>query len=134
MLRDNPFADVKAGKQTNKSRQFFVSRDVAQKVIDACPDAQWKLLFALSRYGGLRCPSEHLMLKWADVDWEKNRILVHSPKTEHNDGGDCRFIPQFPELDGLLTEALQEAPDGGEYVIPAAATARAICGRKCSGL
>jgi integrase len=80
MLAENPFADVKAGSQTNKARMFFVSRGDAQRVLDACPDAQSKLLFALSRYGGLRCPSEHLRLKWADVDWEKNRILVHSQR------------------------------------------------------
>ena len=81
------------------------------------PDAQWKLLFALSRYGGLRCPSEHLRLKWADVDWEKNRILVHSPKTERNDGGDCRFVPLFPELRPYLLEAFEQAEEGTEYVI-----------------
>ena len=46
------------------------SRDEAEKVLKACPDAQWKLLFALSRYGGLRCPSEHLALTWGDIDLE----------------------------------------------------------------
>ena len=117
MLAENPFADVKAGSQTNKARMYFVSREDAQKVLDACPDAQWKLLFALSRYGGLRCPSEHLMLKWADVDWEKNRILVHSPKTEHHDGGDCRFVPLFPELRPYLLEVFEQAEEGTEYVI-----------------
>ena len=117
MLTENPFADVKAGSQTNKARMYFVSRDDAQKVLDACPDVQWKLLFALSRYGGLRCPSEHLRLKWADVDWEKNRILVHSPKTEHHDGGDCRFLPLFPELRPYLLAAFEQADEGIEYVI-----------------
>ena len=117
MQAENPFADVKAGSQTNKARMYFVSRDDAQKVLDACSDAQWKLLFALSRYGGLRCPSEHLKLKWTDVDWEKNRMLVHSPKTEHNDGGDCRFVPLFPELRPYLLEAFDRAEEGTEYVI-----------------
>jgi len=81
LIRENPFADVKAGSQTNKARQFFITSDVAQKVLDACPDTQWRLLFALSRYGGLRCPSEHLALKWSDIDWEHNRIRVPSPNT-----------------------------------------------------
>ena len=117
MLTENPFADVKAGSQTNKARMYFVSREDAQKVLDACPDVQWKLLFALSRYAGLRCPSEHLMLKWADVDWEKNRILVHSPKTEHHDGGDCRFLPLFPELRPYLLEAFEQAEDGAEHIV-----------------
>jgi integrase len=69
----NPFEGMAATVRADKARQFFVTRDAAAKVLDACPDAQWRLLFALSRYGGLRCPSEHLALKWSDVDWEKNR-------------------------------------------------------------
>jgi integrase len=117
MLTENPFADLKAGSQTNKARMYFVGREEAEKVLEACPDVQWKLLFALSRFGGLRCPSEHLMLKWADVDWERNRMLVHSPKTEHNDGGDCRFVPLFPELRPYLLEAFEQAEDGAEHVV-----------------
>jgi integrase len=46
----------------------FVTREEAHAVMDACPDAEWRLLFALSRFGGLRCPSEHIALRWADVD------------------------------------------------------------------
>ena len=48
----------------NRSRDYFVTRDEAKAVLNACPDAEWKLIFALSRYGGLRCPSEHLELRW----------------------------------------------------------------------
>ena len=40
----------------NKGRQRFISREDAQKVLDACPDAEWRLIFSLCRYGGLRCP------------------------------------------------------------------------------
>jgi hypothetical protein len=65
----------------NPERLCFVSREESQKVLDACPDAEWRLLFALSRYGGLRCPSEHLALRWGDVDWERSRFTVRSPKT-----------------------------------------------------
>jgi integrase len=58
----------------NESRQYFVSRDETEKVIDAAPDAEWRLIIALSRYGGLRCPSEHLGLTLDDVDWEHGRV------------------------------------------------------------
>jgi integrase len=80
LIPENPFAEMKdISVHGNEDRQYFLSREDAQKVIDACPDAQWRLLFALSRYGGLRCPSEHLELRWSDVDWEKGRITVRSP-------------------------------------------------------
>jgi integrase len=71
----------------NTTREHFVTREVIQKVLDTCPDAQWRLLAALSRYGGLRCPSEHLAMRLGDVDWEQDRLLVRSPKTEHHPGG-----------------------------------------------
>ena len=45
----------------NADRQYFVSRGEAGKVLEACPDSQRRLLFALCRYGGLRCPSEVLL-------------------------------------------------------------------------
>ncbi len=117
LIPSNPFADVKAGAQENRSRFYFVTSDEAQKVLDACPDAQWRLLFALSRFGGLRCPSEHLALRWGDVDWEHDRITVRSPKTEGHEGKGTRVIPLFPELRPHLEAAFDEAAPGTEYAV-----------------
>ena len=117
LIGENPFADVRAGSMANKARQHFIGREAAQRVIDACPDAEWRLLFALSRYGGLRCPSEHLALAWADVDWDRGRMRVPSSKTEHLEGGDHRFIPLFPELVPYLQDALELAEPGAVHVI-----------------
>jgi len=75
------------------------------------------LLFALSRYGGLRCPSEHLGLKWGDINWEQGRMTVRSPKTEHHIGHDSRLVPLFPELLPYLQEVFEQAEPGTEYVI-----------------
>ena len=44
----NPFAELKAAVQPNASRFYFISREEARKVLEACPDGQWRLLFALS--------------------------------------------------------------------------------------
>ncbi len=117
LIAENPFADVKPPSQVNESRKFFVDRATAYKVLDACPDAEWRLLFALSRFGGLRCPSEHFSLTWADVDWERGRFRVHSPKTEHHEDGGERWVPIFPELRPYLEEAFELAPDGAVFVI-----------------
>lgn len=70
-----------------------------------------------SRYGGLRCPSEHLGLTWGDVDWENNRITIRSPKTEHHAGGSSRAIPLFPELRPFLEAAFDQAEPGTEEII-----------------
>ena len=115
---ENPFADMKdTTVRANRERDFFITREVAYRVLEACPDLEWRLLFALSRFGGLRCPSEHLALKLGHVDWERGRITITSPKTEHHEGKESRIIPLFPELRPLLEQAFDEAPDGAEYFI-----------------
>ncbi|MFN4242309.1 MAG: tyrosine-type recombinase/integrase [Tepidisphaerales bacterium] len=114
---ENPFADVVAGGEVNRSRNVFVPAEAARKVLDECPDAEWRCLFALCRWGGLRCPSEVLALRWADVNWAAGRIRVTSPKTARHPGGEERFVPLFPELRRELLAGLEAAPDGAEYVI-----------------
>jgi hypothetical protein len=86
-------------------------------VLAACPDLEWRLIVALSRYGGLRCPSEHQALTWPDIDWERSRFLVTAPKTEHHDGKGERWVPIFPELRPYLEEAFELAEPGALHVI-----------------
>jgi integrase len=118
LIAENPFADMRGVcVVANRSRDHFVSQSDAKKILDACPDAQWRLIFALSRYAGLRCPSEHLALRWGDVDWEHNRMTVRSPKTEHHDGHESRLVPIFPELLPHLDAAYAEAEEGSEFLI-----------------
>lgn len=117
LIDANPFDEVGGSVRANKARQYFITPAEAQAVLAACPDLEWRLLFALSRYGGLRCPSEHFGLTWADVDWERNRFLVRSPKTEHHVGCESRWVPIFPELKPLLAEAFESAAEGTIFII-----------------
>ncbi len=116
-VTSNPFADLKTNVKANADRRFFVTEEMAVKVLEACPDAEWRLIFSLSRYGGLRCPSEHLSLKWTDVDFDAGRIRVPSPKTEHIEGMASRVIPMFPELRKALMEAFEQAPEGAVFAV-----------------
>lgn len=77
----------------------------------------WRVIVALSRYGGLRCPSEVLSLRWQDIDWDAGRIVVQSPKTEHHVGKASRTIPLFAELRPILAEAFEIAAEGAVYVV-----------------
>lgn len=117
LTSENPFQDLRANVQGNPQRYYFVTPAESQTILDACPDAEWRLIFSLSRYGGLRCPSEIMRLTWQDIDWERQRMLVHSCKTEHHEGGDSRYLPVFPELLPHLQEAFEQAEPGTEYVI-----------------
>ena len=116
MLGDNPLIEVKAGPQTNASRQRFIPREVVARVMDAAPTAPWRLLIALSRFGGLRVPSEASRLTWGDVDWERSRLHITSPKTE-DQGKGSRMVPIFPELMGPLRDAYELAEDGEVFAI-----------------
>jgi integrase len=70
LIPRDPFADLKPSGERNPDRKHFVSREVTEKVIAAAPDAEWQLLIALVRYGGLRNPSETLRLEWSHLDWD----------------------------------------------------------------
>lgn len=85
IIKENPFGEMKAlSVRGNREKFYFITEEQAQAVLEACPDQQWRLIFVLSRYGGLRCPSEHLALRWTDVDWNNNKLTVRSPKTERH--------------------------------------------------
>lgn len=108
---------MKTAVTGNKAREYFLSRQDAEKLLEACPNIEWKLIFALARFGGLRTPSETLLLRWEDINWSENKMLVRSPKTEHHPGGESRLVPIFPELRPLLMQAFEAAEPGTEFVI-----------------
>ncbi len=109
LIDRNPFAKMEGlTVGASEGRDYFVSRDEAHAVLNACPDSEWKLIFALSRYGGLRCPSEHLALRWGDIDMDRKRIVVRSPKTERHEGKGERVMPLFGELRPFLQASLDE--------------------------
>ena len=111
LLARNPFGGLKGGTLRDESRLRFITKQETERLIAACPDAEWRLLVALGRYGGLRTPSETNALRWDGIDWEHDRITVVSPKTG------TRMLPLFPELRPLLADAFDQAPAGAEYVI-----------------
>ncbi len=114
VIAENPFAEVTAGKQNNRSRLFFIDLELAESVLRACPDDEWRLIFALSRYQGLRCPSETLALQWSDVHWGaggQDYLIIRQRKTAE------RRVPIFPETRRFLLAAQEAAPPAEQYVI-----------------
>ena len=99
------------------ARSHFADRDATGRLLAAAPDHHGRMIIALARYGGLRCPSEVLSLRWQDIDWDAGRIVVTSPKTEHHAGKASRTIPLFAELRPILAEAFDLAPEGAVYVV-----------------
>lgn len=116
VIAENPFDDVSV-KATMSDRQRFITPEETVRLLEWCPNQDWRLIVALARYGGLRCPSEVLSLRWQDIDWQRETIRVWSPKTEHHPGKESRTIPLFPELREVLADGRELAADKAVYVI-----------------
>lgn len=115
-IQRNPFEHVRPGKQTNPERLRYITAADVRKLIDAAPDAEWRAIIALARFGGLRCPSEVLSLRWDQVDFQQSRVRVPSPKTAKA-GKPFRIIPLFAELRPYLEDLRQVKDAESEFVI-----------------
>lgn len=113
----NPWRHVRVRAGDMSERRAYVPIGDAERVIEHCPNVWWRLLVALARFAGLRVPSEAFSLKWTDVDWERGRLTVPSPKTERC-GKAHRVIPLFPMLRPHLEAAFDQAAEGAVYVFP----------------
>jgi integrase len=117
LVTENVFEGIKSGSEKNSERLYFVSRADSEKLLETAPCAEWRAIIALSRFGGLRCPSEHLALKWGDINWDQGKMLVHSSKGEHHAGKGKRWVPIFPELRPYLEDLFDAAEPGTVHVI-----------------
>jgi integrase len=111
-ITENPFEGFAVAVHGNSKRQHFVRREDITKAVEACPCPELRAVIALSRYAGVRTPSETVRLTWQDVDFEAGRLTIHAPKTEHHEDGGVRFCPLFPELRPFLQELHDRANPG----------------------
>ena len=129
LLSTSPFEKLVSGSVGNDDRQQLVPLEDAYRLIDVCPNADFRLNVALSRFGGLRCPSEHLKLRWQDIDWERGLMTVTSPKTKKQ-GKPKRLVPIFDELRPFLEESFELAEPGAVFVISQYRSPSGACIRK----
>ena len=117
IIERNPFGDVSIKASMDKGRQHFITADETKRLVECAPNWEWRTIIGLCRFAGARCLSEVLTLRWENVDWERNRIRLTSPKTEYHPGKESRLIPRFPTIRPFLEEAFELVPDGTEFVI-----------------
>jgi len=116
ILSRNPFDGVKGSNAIDESRNHYIPAETVKLAIEYCPDAEWRAIFALARFGGLR-PGEIFVLKLDAIKWERDIIIVTSPKTKRHVGGGQREIPIFPELRPYLLDVAESAREGAVYVL-----------------
>jgi integrase len=110
-LRENPFTAVKV-KKPKPLVNVEVSRETIERVLRHC-SPKWAAIVSLSRYGGLRCPSEVLSLKWEHIDFDAGVMTIPEPKVEHHEGRGLRKCPLFPEV----RKALESLPGREGFVV-----------------
>jgi integrase len=115
-LTKNPMARIPRGSFINRDKDRIITMEEYTKLLNACPNQEWRTIIALARIGGLRCPSELKRLRWSDINWAENRFIVRSPKTERYEGHRERVVPLFPELRTELDRLLRDKTDG-EFVV-----------------
>ena len=116
LIPANPFRKLKSGAIA-ADRDRYVTPAETDTIIEKCPSLPWRVLVGLARLAGLRVPSETHGLCWADVDWERNRLTVRSPKTERHKGHEQRIVPIVPKLLAILQEAFDAAVENEPHVV-----------------
>jgi len=118
LIPEDPFAVLVGSVVSVPERKFFIPRETVDALLDQCHGPEYRLLLVFARYMGVRVPSEIHPLKWTDVDWDGQRVVIASPKTKRHRGGDKRVCPLFPEVLPFLQEAWEAAPEGALWVFP----------------
>jgi integrase len=111
----NPFSGLRASAAVPKSN-VEVSRETIDAILPHC-NQTWKTIIALSRYGGLRTPSQVLSIQWSHIDFENGIMNIPEPKVEHHEGRGIRVCPLFPELREVLRKTKAQATNLDDYVI-----------------
>ena len=110
LINRNPISTLRGGRKSNPERMIYVSREAIDDVIKITDEnSDWRLIFALARYAGLRIPSELARLKWKDIDFGSGTMNIFAPKTKTP-----RVVPIFPPLDKIILEAWEALSEGSK--------------------
>ena len=118
LLDESPFNGLKPGSQSNPTRSMHIDRETVLCLLPRCPTTEWMAKLALTRFAGLRCPSELAELRWNDINWGKVVMTVRSSKTVHHEGKGMRVVPVDPALQPILWKLHQEVGGTAEHVLP----------------
>jgi integrase len=116
LIVKNPFRKLPSSSPAAPRDRYIIPAE-ADKILEACPDLQWRVLFGLARLAGLRSPSETHALTWADIIWDQGKMNVPVSKLERFPGKDRRLVPIVPKLMTILEQAFAEAPAGQVKVV-----------------
>jgi integrase len=126
-LPESPLSKLVMNHRDNQMpNREYISRERFEEVLAVLPPA-WQMMAALARLGGLRCPSEGLLVRWKDVRLEEKapKLYVTSPKTKSK-GKPWRRVPICPRLGEILRGLKPKQCSGDDFLVdlPSYRTAR----------
>jgi integrase len=113
-IAENPFAGHKF-ERTTVREPTEVPASVLEAVINSAPSDDWLALIAICRWTGCRL-SEAFRAKWTHIDWNKDRMLLISKKTEKK-GKAERYTVIDPQLKSILSGIWETSSNKSEFVI-----------------
>jgi integrase len=75
LIQKNPFAHEISGNVTNRTRDFYITPEMTEKLLTVAPDHQWRLMIALWRLAGLR-KMKIFALKWQDILRDQSPVCL----------------------------------------------------------
>lgn len=126
LIPANPFRKLSGRPPKGKKNWATITPADLLRILDACPSSGWKALFALCRLAGLR-RQEALDLRWDDVRWDLNRLMVNAHIDRETTKRAARVCPIEPPrcrtgLAKILREVLEAAPEGTARVCEGVST------------
>ncbi len=108
----DPWGGMRPAKHRPQGRRELTLPEL-RRVCESA-EGELRLLFAVGLYSGLRL-ADCALLRWDEVDFGQNVLMVTPRKTCHTSGKQVR-IPLHPALQAMFEEAKKTAT--GEYVLP----------------
>lgn len=103
MITDNPFSHLCQTIRVDKE-WHYVTPSEYERLVNASPDVNWQLLFALCRLAALR-RAEALHLTWNNIDWNNYTLEVISKDRWKTKTRRSRKVPICLELQAQLAAA-----------------------------
>ncbi len=109
--RQNPIVKVKRLKEDDRKPLRFLTKEECQKLLDASPPDLYPACFTFLHTGMRKAELENL--QWADVDFDRRKILIRRKKNWNPKTGE-REIPIGGSLLDVLRKLRKKSKDAGE--------------------
>jgi integrase len=109
LLDESPMAGMKFQRENN-ARTRYLSIEECQRLIASCLAPHTRAIVTVALHSGMRL-GEILSLRWGDLDFQSNFILVRDSKN-----GQARHVPMDATTGALL--AAYERRPGSDFIFP----------------